>query len=183
MTQPPGELSEEERIRELLERRAARLRERPRDAREEDAFWVAELSVGGAAYALPLADLLGVVPVRFVVPVPLAAPHVLGVVRFRGEMVTALSLAWLLGAPGWRRDPSVLLVVSPAAGRKVAIDCEEVPKPMALPMSARTVHAATLEAAGGPATIDLTTGDLRTVRLVRLERLLERDLGSAAAEG
>jgi chemotaxis signal transduction protein len=171
VTPTVGPSSEEERVRELLERRATRLRERPRDADEEESFWIAELTLGDAVYALPLADLLGVVPVRLVVPVPLAAPHVLGVVRFRGEMVTALSLAWLLGAPGWRRDPSVLVVVA-LGDRKLAIDCEEVPKPVALPASAWTSREMELAKPGGPATIDLTTGDLRTVRIIRLDRLL-----------
>jgi purine-binding chemotaxis protein CheW len=174
--------SDDERVRELLERRAARLRPRPSDTQEEEPFWIVELTVGGASYALPLGDLLGVLPVRLVVPVPLAAPQVLGVVRFRGEMVTALSLTWLLGAPGWRRDPSVLLVVATGSGRRVAIDCEEVPKPVPLPMSAQTARSMELEAEGGPPTVAWTAVDGRTLQFVRLGALLERH-GSAGTGG
>lgn len=181
MTPAAGGGSEQERIRELLERRAARLRERPHDTEDEESFWIAELTLGSATYALPLAELLGVVPVRLVVPVPLAAPHVLGVVRFRGEMVTALSLTWLLGAPGWRRDPSVLIVVALGPDRRLAFDCEEVPKPVALPESVWMARKADLASPEGPATLDLTTADLRTVRLMRIDRLLDRR--AAAATG
>ncbi len=182
---PPVEpaTSDDERVRELLERRAARLRPRPNDAREEEPFWIAELTLAGTSYALPLSDLLGVVPVRLVVPVPLAAPHVLGVVRFRGEMVTALSLTWLLGAPGWRRDPSVLLVVAPGSGRRVAIDCEEVPKAVPLPASAWTAHSVEFEAEGGPVTASWTQGNGRTLQFVRLGALLERHSSAGAGGG
>ena len=61
--------------RELLERRAARLREKPREAEEESVLWAAEFPVGEDSYALPLESLRAAVPLRMVTPVPL--PHAL----------------------------------------------------------------------------------------------------------
>ena len=42
-------------VRELLERRAERLREKPRSSTEEESLlWVAEFPIGEESYALPL---------------------------------------------------------------------------------------------------------------------------------
>lgn len=159
----------------LLERRAARLRQQPEDEDRDDSFWVAEVSIGGASYAVPLAELLGVLPVRLVVTVPRAPPQVLGIVRFRGEMVTALSLAWLVGAAGLKRDPSVVVVIGLASGRKVAVDCEGVPKAMALPASIGR-RAASFEPDGTNPILELPVGTA-TLRLVGVGALLEQRFG------
>src|SRR2546423_7874892 len=125
------DLTQEE--RDLLERRAARLREKPRATEEESVLWAAEFPVGEDSYALPLESLRAAVPLKMVTPVPLSPPHVIGILRFQGQIITALSLASLLGGRGWREDPAVLLVVDSGFGRLVALDCERIPKPVGLP--------------------------------------------------
>jgi len=157
-------------LNEILERRANRVREKPVDTDEESVLWVAEFPVGEETYAIPLDALRAAVPLKMVTPVPLSPPHVIGILRFQGQIVTALSLASLLGGRGWREDPAVLLVVDPGFGRLVALDCERIPKPTGLP------HALIGEArarAAGPVT-EITLPDMKQVSLLDLGRLMDR---------
>ncbi len=157
-------------LNELLERRAARVREKPRAPEDESVLWVAEFPVGEDIYAIPLDVLRAAVPLRSVTPVPLSPPHVIGILRFQGQILTALSLASLLGGRGWREDPAVLLVVDPGFGRLVAVDCEQIPKPVGLPLA--QVNEARSRAAG-PVT-DVTLPGPRQVQLLDLRRLMEK---------
>jgi purine-binding chemotaxis protein CheW len=157
-------------LNELLQRRAERVREKPKDAESEDLLWVAEFPVGEDAYALPLDALRAAVPLRMVTPVPLSPPHVIGILRFQGQIITALSLASLLGGRGWREDPAVLLVVDPGFGRLVALDCERIPKPVGLP------HGLVEEARSrtGGAITEVTLAGMKQVSLLDLPRLMDR---------
>jgi purine-binding chemotaxis protein CheW len=156
---------------ELLERRAARLREKLAANTDEAVLWVAEFPIGDESYALPLEGLRAAVPLKMVTPVPLSPPHVIGILRFQGQVLTAMSLASLLGGRGWREDPAVLLVVDPGmGGRLVAVDCERIPKPVPLPLS--LVEAARARATGSVA--DVTLPGMQQINLVDLRRLLDR---------
>ncbi len=130
--------AQEDELRVLLERRAERLRELEQTEanREEVVHWVAEFPLGEERYALPLDTLRAALPLRMVTPVPLSAPHVIGVLRFQGQVLAALSLASLLGGHGWRQDPAVLLVVERGDGELCAVDCEAIPRPLGLPVAA-----------------------------------------------
>jgi purine-binding chemotaxis protein CheW len=139
-------------------------------ATEEDAvLWVAEVALGRDRYAIPIATLRAAVPLQSVTPVPLAPAHVIGVLRFQGKIVTAFSLAALLGTRGWAQDPAVLLVLEPAPDRLVAFDCEQIPKPIGLPLA--RVEEARARASG--AVVPVTTADLQSVQLLDPLRLLE----------
>ena len=154
---------------ELLKRRAERVRAKQTDGEDETVLWIAEFRVGEDIYAIPLEVLRAAVPLRMVPPVPLSPPHVVGILRFQGQIVTALSLSSLLGGRGWRDDPAVLLVVDVGLGRLVALDCEQIPKPGSLP------HALVNEArtrATGPVA-EITLPGLRQVNLLDLRRLVE----------
>ncbi|MFH0901201.1 MAG: chemotaxis protein CheW, partial [Pseudomonadota bacterium] len=152
----------------LLERRAARLRTNPRIP-EEAVLWVAEFPVGEATYAIALDRLRAALPLRLVTQVPLAAPQIVGVLRFRDRIISALSLATVLGGRGWNTDPAVLLVVDAGEGRLAALDCEQIPKPVALPV--RCVEEAR-PLCEGPV-VEVTTPDFRRVCLIDdLARLL-----------
>jgi chemotaxis signal transduction protein len=142
----PGD-SQEEEIRHLLEERAKRLRdlEQTEVVREEAVHWVAEFPLGEERYALPLESLRAALPLRMVTPVPLSAPHVIGVLRFQGQVLAALSLASLLGGHGWRQDPAVLLVVQRGDGELCAVDCEAIPRPIGLPVGAVEAARARVE--------------------------------------
>lgn len=157
--------------REILERRAERLRVAPQAQTEGPIeHHLAEFPVGDERYAIPLSAFRAVVPLRRVTPVPLARPHIVGILRFQGQIVTALSMAALLGIKGWRQDPSVLLVVDPGWGRLVAIDCEEVPRPV-------SISSTSLEESRTGKAITEIVHDGHVVHVLDLARLLDRRSG------
>jgi CheY-like chemotaxis protein len=118
----------------LLDLRGRRAAQRAAQPVEEHSTWVARIESGGASFAIPLGSLLGVVPVGGLVPVPLSPRHVLGVVRFRGEVLAALSGAWLMGEElaGSPAERAAFVVAQSAGGRRFALDCERVPEPVLL---------------------------------------------------
>jgi CheY-like chemotaxis protein/chemotaxis signal transduction protein len=128
-SEPPDDV-ETLRTSKLLDMRAQRAAKAGR--LDEEPTWIARVEAGGVAFGIPLTSLLGVVPVSGLVPVPLSPPHVLGVVRFRGEVLAALSAAWLAGASGARAHQEAFLVAQSPSGRRFALDCERVPEPMLL---------------------------------------------------
>jgi chemotaxis signal transduction protein len=168
MKAEPREEAVPSELTELLERRAARVREKPDEAEDEALFLVAEFPVGEEIWAIPLESLRAAVPLRSVTPVPLSPPHVIGILRFQGQIVAALSLAALLGGRGWREDPAVLLVVDAGGGHLVAVDCERIPKPSGIP------HALVAEAraSSSGAVVEVTLPGLRQIHLLDLRRLI-----------
>lgn len=155
----------------ILERRAARVRARPVEIDDAGAFWVAEFPMADERYGVALSVLRAAVPLSAVRGVPLSPPEVIGVLRFQGQLITALSLASLLGVKGWRHDPVVLLIVDLGWGRLCALDCEAIPKPVSLPMT--VVEAA--RAGGWPGPIlEVTTEAKEQLHLLDLARLLDR---------
>jgi chemotaxis signal transduction protein len=160
-------------LAELLVRRAERARQKPVGTDEENVLWVAEFPVGEEMYAISLDVLRAAVPLKMVTVVPLSPPHVIGILRFQGQIVTALSLASLLGGRGWREDPAVLLVVDPGFGHLVALDCERIPKPIGVPHA--LVEEARARSSG--AICELTLPGMRQVNLLDLLRLMDRRHG------
>ena len=155
----------------LLERRAARLREKPGTDSDEAILWVAESPIGDDRYALPLEALRAAVPLKMVTAVPLSPPHVVGILRFQGQILTAMSLASLLGGHGWREDPAVLLVVDPGMGGPLfALDCERIPKPISLPLT--SVQEARARARGPLAPV--AAPGVPPLDLIDLRRLMDR---------
>lgn len=160
-------------LNELLLRRAERARQKPDSVDEENFLWVAEFPIGEEMYAVSLDVLRAAVPLKMVTAVPLSPPHVIGILRFQGQIVTALSLASLLGGRGWREDPAVLLVVDPGFGHLVALDCERIPKPIGVPHA--LVEEARARSTG--AVCELTLPGMRQVNLLDLLRLMDRRQG------
>jgi purine-binding chemotaxis protein CheW len=152
---------------EILTRRADRLGKPQTETEEEAVQWFAEFPVGDMLHALPLKQLRGAVPLKSVTPVPLSAPHVVGILRFGGQVISALSLSALLGGRGWRVDPAVLIVVDPGFGLPIALDCEQIPRAVALPPS--IVPAPT-----GAAWYEVAAPGGRVLRLIDLKMLLNR---------
>jgi len=159
-------------VDELLRRRAERLRQAPTVSDGEAVLQVAEFRVGDEVYALPLGELRAVLPLRLVTPVPLAQGALVGILRFQGRIIRALSLASLLGARGWQSDPRVLLVVA-AGNEMVAFDCDETPKPTTVPLTALEQARGR---AGGPV-LDVITADGRELHLIQVDALLRAQAG------
>jgi purine-binding chemotaxis protein CheW len=117
--------------RELLARRAARLRQLPEREEPEQLIALAEFSAGEETFAVEMTRLQAVLPLKRVTPVPLAPPQVIGIVQLPVGMVPVLSFASLTRC-GWKRDPEVLLVVR-SGKRWVGLDLEEVPRERLVP--------------------------------------------------
>jgi chemotaxis signal transduction protein len=154
--------------RRVLEHRAHVLQSQP--AEEKDQAWVAQFELGGRRYALPLECLRATLPLRAVTFIPLSDAHVLGILRFQGQIISALSLASLLGNPGWRVDPTVLVVVDLGWGTPVALDCEQVPKVVAV--SKESLALAQAPGSGLLTHLELSEG--QPVELIDPRHLLDR---------
>jgi purine-binding chemotaxis protein CheW len=177
MTTPPRgpEDVQEQDVRTLLEERATRLRGRADGTTDETVLMVAEFPLGEERYAIPLDSLRAALPLRLVTPVPLSQPHVIGVLRYQGQVLSAISLAAMLGGHGWRQDPAVLLVVERGDGELCALDCEAIPRPLSLPTSA--VEAARVYAEG-PVIEVLLSSNRQVIHLIDLPRLFARGAGA-----
>ena len=88
----PEEVTQEQEVRTLLEERATRLRGRTDASADETVLMVAEFPLGEERYAISLESLRAALPLRLVTPVPLSQPHVIGVLRYQGSVLAALSL-------------------------------------------------------------------------------------------
>lgn len=155
--------------RDLLARRAEQIRHAQASLEHEgDVLHVCEFPIGRTMYAFPLSVVRAAAPLRGVTLVLLSEPHVIGVMRFQGRVVSVLSLSSMIGVRGWQQDPSVVIVVQRREGGITAFDCEQIPKPATLPMAA--VKAARLDPSGAIAEI-ATTG-LNTIHLIEVEALM-----------
>lgn len=175
-TAPQGpEQVQDQEVRTLLEERASRLRGRTDNSADETMLMVAEFPLGEERYAIPLDALRAALPLRLVTPVPLSQPHIIGVLRYQGQVLAALSLAAMLGGHGWRQDPAVLLVVGRGDGELCALDCEAIPRPLSI--SAAAVEAARTHSEG-PVTEVLLTKTRQVIHLIDLPRLFARGAGT-----
>jgi chemotaxis signal transduction protein len=170
----PEEVQDQE-VRALLDERATRLRGRSDITTDESMLMVAEFPLGEERYAIPLDSLRAALPLRLVTPVPLSQPHVIGVLRYQGHVLAALSLAALLGGHGWRQDPAVLLVVERGDGELCALDCEAIPRPLSMPSA--SVEAARTHSEG-PVTQVLMSGSRQIIHLIDLPRLFASTSGA-----
>ncbi len=165
-------------VRALLDERASRLRGRVAGTADESLVMVAEFPLGEERYALPLESLRAALPLRLVTPVPLSQPHVIGVLRYQGSVLSAISLAALLGGHGWRQDPAVLLVVERGDGELCALDCEAIPRPLSLPAAAVEAARAQTE---GPVVEVPVNNNRQIIHLIDLPRLFARGAGARNA--
>jgi chemotaxis signal transduction protein len=160
--------SPDERTLALLGLRAERLR-RSEVEREEPTLWVVEFPVGDLHYAIPMERLRAIAPLKRVASVPLAPQDVLGVFRFQGQVVTAFSLASMLGVRGWRHDSTVLLIVESRPRHVIAFDCEEIPRTLGIPI--RAVEASRTFTQGGITPVAIERGT-REVMLIDPAQLI-----------
>jgi chemotaxis signal transduction protein len=110
----------------VLEERAQRLRQRKDSDKEDEGLWAADFRMGNDRYCIPLDRLVACMPMKGVTPVPKSRREVLGIMRWEGKVVAVFSLATLMGLKGWRRDPSVLLLLRHRQSI-IGIDSEEIP--------------------------------------------------------
>jgi purine-binding chemotaxis protein CheW len=156
---PPASAVEEALLRARAAELAYGVAER---APEDEGVPVAMFSVGEEIYAIALDHLRAAIPLTTVTTIPQAPPHIIGIVRFRGQAVTVLSFAAIFGVGGWRVDPAVLVVLEGPGRRLVAIDCEHIPRAATLP---RAAIAVARSGRGGPV-IELSIPDIGRVMML-----------------
>ena len=81
----------------------------------ENGIEMCSVRVGDILFGVPLVLILEILGAAATRPVPLAPPHIGGLVHYRGEILTAVSLRSLLGMPAHVR-PSDMLVFEAKEG-------------------------------------------------------------------
>jgi purine-binding chemotaxis protein CheW len=75
----------------------------------EDGIEMCSVRVGDTLFGLPITRILEILDKPATRPVPLAPAHIGGLVHYRGEILTAVSLRSLLGLPGHPQTPDMLV--------------------------------------------------------------------------
>lgn len=116
----------EPRAREVLQRRAAQLARPPAGDATAAGPQALEFSLGEQRCLLEVRWLRDVLALRDVLPVPMAAPSVLGLVHWRGRMLPVLDLAALLAVPGAAAAPASRLLVLARHAPALALAVSEI---------------------------------------------------------
>lgn len=82
--------------------------------------------VDGRSYALPLEQVVEVLRMVAVTPLPEAPPWIAGVVNLRGTLIPMIDLRPRLGLPRTQIDPSQVFVVATARGRTAGVVADGV---------------------------------------------------------
>ena len=161
-----------EEVQRILRQRAEALAKPPDEARTPaDLLELLVLSLGGERYGIEAADVLDVVPLRGLTPVPGTPSFVLGVVHHRGRVLPLLDLRTLfeLGGRGMANGGRVVAVA--AGGMTFGIFADAV---------TGTVRVGGDEVTPAPATL---AGDHRAlVRGVTGEMVAVLDLDALARD-
>ncbi|MCP4592020.1 MAG: hypothetical protein GY842_14895 [bacterium] len=80
------------------------------DSAEIDEFLL--LTLCGEAYAFPVIHALEILQVPTVVPVPRVPASVLGIMNFRGQILSVTTINALLGLPAGERGPDNRIIVT-----------------------------------------------------------------------
>jgi len=75
----------------------------------DDGIEMCSVRVGETLFGVPIMRILEILGAPATRPVPLAPPYIGGLVHYRGEILTAVSLRSLLGLPGHSRAPDMLV--------------------------------------------------------------------------
>jgi hypothetical protein len=87
---------------------------------------VVSFQVDGRSYALPLEQVLEVVRMVAITPVPDAPAWLAGVVNLRGRLIPMIDLRPRFGAPATEPDPSHVFIVAESRGRTAGVLADRV---------------------------------------------------------
>ena len=134
----------------------------------ETAEEVVSFHVDGRTYALPLEQVVEVVRMVAVTPVPDAPPWLAGVVNLRGKLIPMIDLRPRFGAAPTEIDPGHVFLVAQVRGRTAGVMADLVEDVVKVDGTAAEHAHADSNLVGGLARS--TTG---AVVILDLERLLE----------
>jgi purine-binding chemotaxis protein CheW len=119
--------ADEERAAAVFRERAAGLAaRRARAAEAVGSVRVLTFALGSERYALPLADLAGLLPLAGCTPVPGAPPELAGVMNARGTIRSVVDLGRLLGLPGRDAVGAGYVLLLRRAGGEAALRVDAV---------------------------------------------------------
>ena len=75
----------------------------------DNGIEMCSVRVGETLFGVPIMRILEILGAPATRPVPLAPPYIGGLVHYRGEILTAVSLRSLLGLPAHSRPPDMLV--------------------------------------------------------------------------
>jgi purine-binding chemotaxis protein CheW len=95
---------------------------RHRRASPETQIEMCSVRIGDALFGLPISHILEIVGSARPQPVPLAPEFVGGLVHYRGDVLTTISLRHLLGMPALDHSQPILVLESPGGCFGVLVD-------------------------------------------------------------
>jgi purine-binding chemotaxis protein CheW len=112
---------------QILRDRARALARPPDEAPESsDALTLLEFALGAERYAMEIAHVAEVLPMRDLTPVPCTPSFVLGVTNYRGQILPVLDFRRLLGASGQPGGEEGRIVVTDAGRMRFGILADSV---------------------------------------------------------
>jgi purine-binding chemotaxis protein CheW len=98
--------------------------------------WVLTFRLGGQEHAVPVGDVVEVVRMVAVTPLPDSVPWVVGVLNYRGRVVPVIDGRTRLGLPRRERDLAMPMIVLAAGGQAAVLVVDEALDVLALPAEA-----------------------------------------------
>jgi purine-binding chemotaxis protein CheW len=102
------------------------------------ATWVLSFQLAGQEHAVPVGDVVEVVRMVAVTPLPESVPWVIGVLNYRGRVVPVVDARARLGLPRRTPGPGTHIVVVAAGGRAAGLVVD-------MALAVRLLPAGTLE--------------------------------------
>lgn len=125
-------------------------------------------------YALPVRDVVEVVRMVVITPLPKAPSWVDGVLNFRGRVIPVLDLRARLGIPRREPDLSTPIVITAAESGLFGLVADELVE--VLPLSRDQVDAPNAETAATPAVASMIRHDDRLILVLDAHRLHDEPL-------
>ncbi len=110
----------------LKARARALARELDREAPREGRLEVVEFSLAGETYAVEHRQVKEVYPLRDLAPLPCTPPFVLGIINFRGQILTVIDFRGLLGLSVPQESRAGQIVVIEAGETQLGLLVDEI---------------------------------------------------------
>lgn len=130
-----------------------------KSATPEDGIEMCSVRVGEMLFGIPITRILEILDAPAIRRVPLAPAHIGGLVHYRGEILTAVSLQSLLGLPSHENPPDLLVfegrdgyfgLLVDAVGEVLTVSRQEFePNPSTLGDSRKALFAGTYKLKSG----------------------------------